>query len=158
LGDDRGWGKIHVDPNDHHFYLAVNTATLTSMSPSAFETAFIDTSNWTWHDDTTGPAASPIMTATAEHDLRECWLVPTIDPSQGWVIIYDADFGATDGGLALGYTMLPDPSLISLQDFHARPALSIWRDLFVWLMLAGISIGLFLFGIRIHRSHKAGYM
>lgn len=105
LGLDRGIGKIHVRGNDSAFFLAVNTAAQPSLAPAAFETAFIDPANWTWHDDTTGLPASPILEATAEHDLREAWLVPPVDPDgSNWVIVYTADFGAADGGIALGWT------------------------------------------------------
>lgn len=145
FGDDRGWGKIHIDPRDQYFYLAVNTATLTSMSPVDFETAFLDMDNWTWHDDTTGPAASPIMTATIEHDLRENWLVPTSDPTQGWVIIYDADYGPADGDKALGYTMLPDPTAISLTEFQARPTFDIKTPhVYIPILIIGLSMLIYL--------------
>ena len=110
LGHDRGYGKIHVDPRDSNFYLAVNTAAVASLPPAALEAAFINPANWTWHDGTTGPAGAPILSQTAEHDVRECWVVPNSDPDADWVIIYDADFGAVDGGKALGYATLTPPS------------------------------------------------
>lgn len=103
LGLDRGMGKVYVDPRDTAFYLAVNDAARASLPPGALEAAFIDPANWTWNDDTTGPAANPVLVATAEHDLRECWLVPRTGPYDSWYLIYDADFGAADGGRALGY-------------------------------------------------------
>ena len=103
LGLDRGMGKTYVDPRDTAFYLAVNDAARTSLSPAALEAAFIDPANWTWHDDTTGPAGNPVLEATVEHDLRECWLVPRSSPYDSWYLIYDADFGAADGGRALGF-------------------------------------------------------
>jgi hypothetical protein len=103
LGLDRGMGKVYADPRDTAFYLAVNTAARASLSPAALEAAFIDPANWTWHDDSSGPAANPVLSATAEHDLRECWLVPRSTPFAPWILVYDADFGAADGGRALGY-------------------------------------------------------
>jgi len=104
LGLDRGIGKIHVRGNDSALLLAVNTVALPSLAPAALEAAFIDPANWTWHDDTTGLPTSPILEATAEHDLREAWLAPAQNPDSGdWVIMYTADFGAADGGKALGY-------------------------------------------------------
>jgi hypothetical protein len=103
LGLDRGFGKVYADPRDSGFYLAVNVAAQASLAPAALEAAFINPANWTWHDDSTGPAAAPVLSATAEHDLRECWLVPRTSTTEGWVLMYDADFGAADGGLALGY-------------------------------------------------------
>jgi hypothetical protein len=110
LGHDRGYGKVHVRGNDSGFYLAVNTAAVASLPPAALEAAFINPANWTWHDGTTGLPASPILSQTAEHDLRECWVVPQTDPDVPWVIIYDADFGSSDGGKALGWaTLLPPP-------------------------------------------------
>ncbi len=109
LGYDRGYGKIYVDPRDNNFYLAINTAAQASLTPAALEAAFIDPANWTWHDGTTGPASNPILSATAEHDLRECWVVPNSNPNADWMIIYDANFGAADGGLALGYATLAPP-------------------------------------------------
>lgn len=104
LGLDRGIGKIHVRGNDSALLLAVNQAALLSLAPSALEAEFIDPANWTWHDETTGLPTNPILEATAEHDLREAWLVPAQNPDGGdWVIIYTADFGPADGGKALGY-------------------------------------------------------
>jgi len=110
LGHDHGYGKIHVDPRDSNFYLAVNTAAKASLPPADLEAAFINPANWTWHDGTTGPAANPILSETTEHDLRECWVVPNTDPNADWVIIYDADFGSADGGKALGYATLTPPT------------------------------------------------
>jgi len=110
LGYDRGYGKIHADPRDNHYYLAINTAAQASLAPAALEAAFINPANWTWHDGTTGPASNPILSATAEHDLRECWVVPNSNPNANWVIIYDADFGAADGSKALGYATLTPPA------------------------------------------------
>jgi len=109
LGYDRGYGKIYADPRDSNFYLAINTAAKASLAPAALEAAFINPANWTWHDGTTGPAANPILSQTAEHDLRECWVVPNSDPDADWVIVYDADFGSADGGKALGYATLTPP-------------------------------------------------
>ena len=110
LGHDQGYGKIHVDPRDSAFYLAVNTAARPSLPPADLEAAFINPANWTWHDGSTGPAANPILSETSEHDLRECWVVPNSNPDADWVIIYDADFGSSDGGKALGYATLTPPS------------------------------------------------
>ena len=107
LGLDRGLGKIHVRGNDSALLLAVNTAARLSLAPAALEAAFIDPANWTWHDDTTGLPTSSLLEATAEHDLREAWVVPPQDPDlSDWVIVYTADFGAADGGKALGYADL----------------------------------------------------
>lgn len=111
LGLDRGMGKVYADPRDTAFYLAVNTAARASLSPAALEAAFIDPANWTWHDDSTGPAANPVLSATAEHDLRECWLVPRSTPFAPWILVYDADFGAADGGRALGYATVEGEAL-----------------------------------------------
>ncbi len=107
LGLDRGIGKLHVRGNDSALLLAVNTAAQLSLAPAALEAAFIDPANWTWHDDTTGLPASPLLEATAEHDLREAWVVPPANHDlNDWVIVYTADFGAADGGKALGYAEL----------------------------------------------------
>ena len=65
LGLDRGMGKVYADPRDSDFYLAVNVAAQASMAPAALETAFINPANWTWHDDSTGTAAAPVLSATA---------------------------------------------------------------------------------------------
>ncbi len=132
LGLDRGMGKVYADPRDSAFYLAVNSAARASLSPAALEAAFIDPANWTWNDDSTGPAANPVLSATAEHDLRECWLVPKASPYDGWYLIYDADFGAADGGRSLGYatTEPTDPPAPSA----AIPAVTG----FGWLIFAGL--------------------
>jgi len=114
LPGNQGYGKLHVDPRDSHIYLAVNSAAAASLPAAQLEAAFIDPANWTWHDGTTGPAANPIFSETAEHDLRECWAVPQSDPADPWVIIYDADYGAADGDKALGYI---GPSPISVNKY-----------------------------------------
>jgi len=91
-------------------------ASSTSASTAAaLEAAFINPANWTWNDDTTGPAAAPVLSATAEHDLRECWLVPRSSPAAPWVLMYDGDFGAADGGRALGYaTVAAEPMIAAI--------------------------------------------
>ena len=109
LGGDQGLGKIYNDPRDSHLYLAVNTAAKSSLSPQDYENAFLNTSNWTWHDDSTGKAAAPIFSGTSKHDIRESWLVPRSSEARKWILIYDADYGGSDGK-ALGYaTVLPEP-------------------------------------------------
>ena len=113
LGLDRGFGKVYADPRDTAFYLAVNTIARPSMAPATLEAAFINPANWTWNDDTTGPASAPVLSATAEHDLRECWLVPRSSPAVVWVLMYDGDFGAADGGRALGYATVAPLAVIA---------------------------------------------
>ncbi len=108
LGQNRGYGKIHVRGNDSGFYLAINTAAKPSLPPAALEAAFINPANWTWNDGTTGlPMPTPFLAATTEFDLCECWLVPNSNPDAGWTIIYNADFGEADGGISLGYATTP---------------------------------------------------
>ncbi|MCF8304055.1 MAG: right-handed parallel beta-helix repeat-containing protein, partial [Bacteroidales bacterium] len=106
LGDDVGYGKVYCDPRDSDFYLAINTEAKSSLEPAQFEAAFINPANWNWHDGTTGAANAPILSETSEHDLRECWLVPNSESFDEWNIIYDADYGSSDGGKALGYATL----------------------------------------------------
>ncbi len=121
LGHDRGYGKIYADPRDSQFYLAVNTAAKPSLQPAAFETAFINPDNWTWHDGSTGPASNPILTENLVHDLREVWQVPSSDADSGWTVIYDADFGPERGSKALGYAILNPPALPDEYDFGDAP-------------------------------------
>jgi Ig-like domain-containing protein len=116
LGHDRGIGKIYVDPRDSNFYLAVNSDAKMSLSQSELEAAFIDPDNWTWHDGSTGYASAPILSDTAEHDLRECWLVPSSNIDNGWKVIYDSDFGISDGGKTLAYFTLEPPQLPVVTD------------------------------------------
>ncbi|MFC2108811.1 right-handed parallel beta-helix repeat-containing protein [Candidatus Bipolaricaulota bacterium] len=126
LGRDRGYGKIHVDPRDSNLYLAVNTTAKASLPPAELEAAFIDPGNWAWHDGTAGPAANPILSQTAEHDLRECWVALDSDPDAEWIILYDADFGSADGGKALGYATLspppPPPEIVWVDDDYCDGA------------------------------------
>lgn len=129
LGNDRGYGKIYIDPRNSAFYLAVNSAAQASLSPAQLETAFINPANWTWHDNTTGPAAAPIVTETTAHDLRECWLVPRTIPTRVWTIIYDADF-VSNGGKALGY-------FVSVEKI---PTLSGTATLFLMCLLTIVAI------------------
>ena len=121
LGHDRGYGKIYADPRDSQFYLAVNTAAKSSLQPAAFETAFINPDNWTWHDGSTGPASNPILTENLVHDLREAWQVPSSDADSGWTVVYDADFGPERGSKALGYAILNPPALPDEYDFGDAP-------------------------------------
>ena len=108
LGHNQGYGKIYAHPHDSGFYLAINSAAAT-LSPAELEAAFIDPANWSWHDGSIGPASTPILSATLEHDLRECWVVPSTDPDDDWAIVYTADYGPADGDKALGYATLTPP-------------------------------------------------
>ena len=124
-----------VRGNDSGFYLAVNTTAKPSLSAAALETAFNDPSNWTWNDDTTGLPTTPILAQTAEHDLREGWLVPNSGGGTNWTIMYDADFGSVDGGKALGYTGMSAPLPTPL------PGVSGWGIVALGLvLLAGLAI------------------
>jgi len=108
LGDDRGMGKLYIDPRNTAIYLAVNVDARSSLAPADLESAFVDPTKWTWNDDSTGPAANPIYEATTEHDIRECALIQGSDTGSEWTVIYDANF--TSGGISLGYfgaTMVP---------------------------------------------------
>ncbi len=59
-----------------------------SSTPAVLHAAIIDPANWIWHDDTTGLPTSPLVEATAEHDLREARLVPPSNPDlNDWVIV-----------------------------------------------------------------------
>ncbi len=111
LGADRGMGKLYVQGDDSAMYLAINTAARTTLAPPDLEAAFINPANWTWHDGNAGVPVAPLLTENAEHDIRECWLVPSTTGATVWDIIYDADFGAGDGGKALGYAVLSAPLL-----------------------------------------------
>ena len=110
LGHDRGFGWFYMSPDDDGLFLAINTVAKASMSPGDLESALINPANWTWNDGSTGPASNPLLSETPEHDLRECWVVPYINPDDEWVIMYDADFGSADGGKALGYTTAKPPA------------------------------------------------
>jgi hypothetical protein len=109
LSSDSGYGLIKPRGNDSGFYLAVNTDAKASLSPAELEAAFVNPSNWTWHDGTTGLPGNPLLTATVEHDLREVWIVPRSNPNDDWTLIYTADYGAGDGGKALGYAVEVNP-------------------------------------------------
>ena len=101
LGHDRGYGKVYVDPRDSDFYLAVNTAAVASLPPADLEAAFINPANWTWHDDTTGPAATPFCRARQSTICENAGWSPTRTRMIPGTIVYDADFGVADGGKAL---------------------------------------------------------
>jgi len=117
LGHDRGFGWFYMSPYDDGLYLAINVTAKASLPPADLEAALIDPANWTWNDGSVGPAGNPLMTGTPEHDIRECWVVPYINPDNEWVIMYDADFGVADGGKALGYTTAAAPASIPLSDW-----------------------------------------
>ncbi|MCP4543321.1 MAG: hypothetical protein GY832_39915 [Chloroflexi bacterium] len=102
LGENRGYGKIHVRGNDSGFYLAINTAAKPSLPQVDLEATFINPDNWTWNDGATGLTTTLVFSATGEYDFLECWVVPSSDPNADWQIIYDADYGGADGK-ALGY-------------------------------------------------------
>jgi hypothetical protein len=101
-----GYAKVHVDPRDSYFYLALNAAAQSSLPPAELEAAFIAPANWTWHDGSTGPASSPILSETVEHDLRECWVVPQPSTDGDWLVIYDAAYNLLPIGKALGYATM----------------------------------------------------
>jgi uncharacterized repeat protein (TIGR01451 family)/MYXO-CTERM domain-containing protein len=104
LGNDRGYGKLYIDPRDTAFYLAVNTAAKASLPAAQLEAAFINPANWTWHDGNTGAPTTPIAHETSDHDLKEGWLVPRSSPTPEWTIIYDAGYSQlSTGGRNLGY-------------------------------------------------------
>ena len=116
LGHDSGYGLFYVNPYNDYLYLAINLAAKTSLSPAQLEAAFINPANWTWNNGNTGPADNPLLSETAEHDIRECWIAPSTNPDAEWVIIYDADFGLADGGKALGYTTATPPLPIPISN------------------------------------------
>ncbi len=101
---NRGMGKVYADPRDSDFYLAVNIAAQASLAPAALEAAFINPANWTWHDDTTGPAAEPgaLSHRRARPPRVLAGAAGRARTTAGY-LMYDADFGAADGGRALGY-------------------------------------------------------
>ncbi len=133
LGHDRGFGKVHVHTN-WNFYLAVNTEAKASLAPAAIEAAFIQPTNWTWYNGTTGNyllATSPIVSSNDHHKLRECWTVPQTDPDAPWIIIYNAEYASTNGARALGYATLTPPSLGAVHN--------VTKDLYYDTIQAGIN-------------------
>jgi hypothetical protein len=106
IGNDEGMWKMYASPDDSRFFIAVNADVQASLTPAEREAAFIDPANWRWHDGTAGPAASPILSQTVHHDLRECWVVPRSSPNANWVLIYDADYDQLPIGKVLGYATL----------------------------------------------------
>ena len=104
--NDEGMFKAYADPRDSAFYIALNPAVQSSLAAAEREAAFIDPANWTWHDGTAGPAASPVLSETGHHDLRECWVVPRSSPDAGWVLMYDAAYDQLPIGKVLGYATL----------------------------------------------------
>lgn len=133
LGYNRGLGKVQVRGNDSGYYLAINTACRANLSPAEYEAAFTNVNNWTWNNGTTGAVTNTtaLLTATAEHDVRECWVVPQSNPDDPWVIVYDADYGAGDGGKALGYATLTPP--------EPGPVHNVTKDLYYDTIPAGIA-------------------
>jgi len=137
LGHDRGFGWFYMSPNNDGLYLAINTVAKASMSPAELESALINPANWTWNDGSVGPASNPLLAETPEHDLRECWVVPYINPDDEWIIMYDADFGSADGGKALGYTTATapiPPAPIPLSDW------AVWTSLLLIITFIGYRV------------------
>ena len=117
LGHGRGYGKMYARGSGGGVYLAINTAAVATLPPAELEAAFINPTNWTWNNGSTGVCtnATAVLVKTAVRDIRECWVVPQTNPDAPWIIVYNADYASTNGGRALGYaTMVPpdaDPSL-----------------------------------------------
>ncbi len=117
LANNKGYGKLCARGDNSGLYLAVNLAAKPELPEPALAEAFIEPENWYWHDGTTGLLSTLLLSKTAEHDLREAWVVPQSDPDADWTIIYDADFYA-DGGKALGYTSVIPPRPVDHFIFH----------------------------------------
>ena len=107
LADNQGFGKLYVPGDDSGIYLAVNTVAKPSQEPGVLEANFINPTNWTWHDGSTGRVtpSQALLYGTATHDYREVWMVPQPDPKEPWEILYTANY---EGDTALGYATFPD--------------------------------------------------
>jgi hypothetical protein len=120
LGYNRGYGSLFTDPNKQFFYLAINTAAKTSLSPAQFEASFIDSANWKWNDGTIGPAANPIFSYNASHAaIAENWLVPRTDMNGDWTVMYAATYGSNT---SVGYFTLTPPEPI------VKTKIKIWLE------------------------------
>lgn len=151
LKNDSGYGKFYISPDNGHLYMAVNSEAKSSLSPAEQEAAFIKPANWTWNDGSTGRAASAIYTKTTEHDIRELWVVPKTDPSTARVIMYDADFGGTDGGKALGYFTITGPNSITVQSIQATRTST---GAYLWILAIFLPLAALLGGRWMLRKWK----
>ncbi len=97
-----GYGKLHMPGDDSGIFIAVNRAAIPGMPEDELEAAFINPDNWMWEDGTTGIPTTPLLAATAEHDYRECRLVPRASASDPALIMYTADYGSTDAATTAG--------------------------------------------------------
>jgi LPXTG-site transpeptidase (sortase) family protein len=99
------YGKLMVPGNRSGVYLAINAEAAQAATPALAEAAFINPSNWTWQDGSTGQpnSANAILLSTLSsggHDIREVFSAPTSSPRSDNVIMYTANFaggGATRG-------------------------------------------------------------
>ena len=98
------YAKLMVPGDRSGAYLAINAAAANAATPALAEAAFKDPANWTWMDGTTGvPGAGSAFllnsTGSGGHDVKEVWMVPSIDPLTRNVILYDATYASNAKGL-----------------------------------------------------------
>ena len=102
------YAKPMIPANRSAMYLAVNHAAAVAATPALAEAAFMDPSNWTWQDGSTGLPVSAnailvsTLTATSGHDVHEGFILPVSNPDSDAVVLYDATYAGGSSSHGLG--------------------------------------------------------
>ena len=121
VNGQRVYGKLGIPGDDSGAYLAINPAAAQAGTLAGAESAFLDPSNWTWSDGSTGipDPDNRILNASATHDVREVWTVPISNFRSDHVIFYTGRYGSgSDLGCAASDSdcLVVDPPPVDLPD------------------------------------------
>jgi LPXTG-site transpeptidase (sortase) family protein len=117
VGGQLVYGKLYLPGDSSAAYLIMNAAAAQAANPSAAETAFMNSNDWTWSDGSSGaaPSGSRILIATAARNIRTAWTVPTTSPDSDYVILYSGQY-TTPSQRALGCAAADAQCLTSVDD------------------------------------------
>jgi len=103
VGGQQVYGKLGVPGDNSDAFLAINRVAAQASTSAAAESAFLDPTNWSWSDGSTGipDADSLVLAGSAAHDVREVWTIPMSNTRSDHVFFYTARYGGgSDFGCA----------------------------------------------------------
>ncbi len=108
VGGQIVYGKLMVPGNHSGAYMAINRAAAQAATPAAAEAAFLDPTNWTWADSSTGlpGPGNRVLTSTlgaGGHDIHETWTIPASNPLSDNVILYTANYASLLDAPGIGF-------------------------------------------------------